>query len=185
VNSEPAAPLLARIGMVARWQPPHLGHAPVLRGLCRRARQALIGIGSCNEHNLRTPFTLEETSDMLKLVLADFDNYTLVPVPDLHDGPRWRRMVLELFGPLDLYVTENPYVASLLGGDYAIAHPVTLVPDDEKIAIDGTLVRRAMARGEDWAALLPPAVAQYIRAHALDTRFRREFGLQTLAAEFH
>jgi hypothetical protein len=34
-----------RIGMVARWRPVHRGHAPVLRALCDRASQALIGTG--------------------------------------------------------------------------------------------------------------------------------------------
>jgi nicotinamide-nucleotide adenylyltransferase len=179
----PLEPLLSTIGMVARWQPPHLGHAPVLRGLCRRARRALVGIGSCNEHTARAPFTLEETSAMLRLVLDGCDNYTLIPVPDLHDGPRWRALVLDLFGPLDLFITENPYVASLLGGDYAIARPVTLVPPEERVPIDGALVRRAMARGPAWRELVPPAVADYIQQHRLDERFRREFGLATLAAE--
>jgi hypothetical protein len=30
---------------------------------------------------------------------------------------------------------------------------------------------------------VPSAVAEYIEAHGLDVRFRREFGLETLAAD--
>lgn len=172
-----------RIGMVARWRPVHLGHAPVLRALCRRASQALIGIGSANRYNLRNPFTLEETTDMIRLVLAGRANYTLLPVPDLDDGPRWRQMVLDLFGPLDLFVTDNPYVAGLLAADYRVIRPVELVPDGEKVAIDGAMVRREMARGEGWRDLVPPEVAGYITARRLEDRFRREFGLQTLALD--
>jgi nicotinamide-nucleotide adenylyltransferase len=171
------------VGMVARWRPVHRGHALVLRALCDRAAQALIGIGSSNRYNLRNPFTLEETADMIRLALAGRENYTLIPVPDLDDGPRWRLMILDLFGPLDLFVTANPYVASLLAEDYRIIKPVELVSEDERIAVDGTMVRREMARGEDWRDLVPKNVADYIAAKRLDERFRREFGLQTLALD--
>ena len=172
-----------RLGMVARWRPVHLGQSPVLRALCDRADHALIGIGSSNRYNLRNPFSLEETSDMIRLVLAERENYALIPVPDLDDGPRWREMILDLFGPLDLFVTDNLYVASLLAEDYTITRPVTLVPDDEKVPIDGTMVRWEMARGEGWRQLVPVEVADYIAVHQLDERFRREFGLQTLALD--
>jgi nicotinamide-nucleotide adenylyltransferase len=172
-----------RVGMVARWRPVHLGQSPVLRALCDCSGHALIGVGSSNRYNLRNPFTLEETSDMIRLVLAGRENYTLIPVPDLDDGPRWREMILELFGPLDLFVTDNPYVASLLGEDYTITRPVTLVPEDEKVPIDGTMVRREMARGDGWYSLVPVEVVNYIVENQLDERFRREFGLGTLALD--
>jgi len=171
------------IGMVARWRPVHLGHEPVLRALCDRAAKATIGVGSSNRYDLRNPFTLEETIDMIRLVLAGRSNYTLVPVPDLDDGPRWRKMVVELFGSLDLFVTANPYVSRLLAGDYKIVRPVVLVPPEQKIAINGTMVRRKMARGNDWRPLVPAEVADYIATRRLDDRFRREFGLPTLALD--
>jgi nicotinamide-nucleotide adenylyltransferase len=174
---------LDRIGMIARWQPVHLGHAPVLHALCDRASSALIGIGSSNRYNLRNPFTLEETIDMIRLTLTDRENYTLIPVPDLDDGPRWRIMVIEMFGPLDLFVTDNPYVSSLLAVDYQVIRPVKLVPKDRRIAIDGSMVRRGMARGGSWQALVAKEIADYVVARRIDERFRREFGLETLALD--
>lgn len=171
------------IGMIARWRPVHLGHAAILRALCDRASQAQIGIGSSNRYNVRNPFTLEETTDMIRLVLAGRQNYRLIPVPDLDDGPRWRLMVLDLLGPLDRFVTANPYVASLMAADYRIIKPVELVPEDARIPVDGTMVRREMARGDGWRDLVPPEVADYITARGLDARFRREFGLETLALD--
>jgi nicotinamide-nucleotide adenylyltransferase len=174
---------LTRIGMVARWQPVHLGHTPVLHALCRQADQALIGMGSSNRYNLRCPFTLAETTAMLHLALAGHTNYRLIPVPDLDDGPRWRQMVLDLFGPLDLFVTDNPYVTNLMAADYRVIRPVQLVPDEEKIAIEGAMVRREMARGDGWRSLVPPEIAAYLTTHRLDERFRREFGLPTLALD--
>jgi nicotinamide-nucleotide adenylyltransferase len=143
----------------------------------------MIGVGSSNRYDVRNPFTVDETTDMIRLVLAGRDNYTVIPVPDLNDGPRWREMVLELFGHLDLFVTANPYVASLMEGDFRLARPVELVAEDERVPIDGTMVRRAMARGNGWCELVPAEVGEYIVDNGLDERFRREFGLQTLALE--
>jgi len=174
-------PQFARIGMVARWRPVHNGQAAVLRALCASAQEALIGIGSSNRYNARNPFTLTETEDMLRLVLDGHDNVCILPVPDLDDGPRWRRMLLGLFGPLDLLVTDNPYVANLLKGDYPLRRPVELVPLNERVRVDGSMVRAAMARGERWQVWVPEKVAGYIQSNGLDVRFREEFGLETLA----
>jgi nicotinamide mononucleotide adenylyltransferase len=174
-------PRFARIGMVARWRPVHNGQAAVLRALCANAREVLIGIGSSNRYNARNPFTLSETEDMLHLVLDGRDNVRVIPVPDLDDGPRWRLMLLDLFGPLDLFVTDNPYVANLLGDDYPLRRPVELVPLNERVRVDGSMVRAAMARGERWQAWVPEKVAEYIQSNGLDVRFRKEFGLETLA----
>jgi len=172
-----------RVGMVARWRPVHRGHSPVLRALCERSTHALIGIGSSNRYNARNPFTLEETSAMIRLVLAGREDFTLVPVPDLDNGPRWREMLIQMFGPLDLFVTDNPYVATLLARDYRVVRPVALVPEGERVAINGTMVRREMTHGDDWQQLVPQEVADYIVDRKLDERFRREFGLETLALE--
>ncbi len=174
---------VGRIGMIARWRPVHRGHTPVLRALCTRADHALIGIGSANRYNLRNPFTLDETLDMLRLALADHDNYTLIPLDDRDDIPRWRAIVIERFGPLDLFVTDNPYVTHLLGDEYPITRPVALVPEEERISVDGTMVRKAMAQGDGWVELVPKSIGDYIKAGRIDERFRREFGLQTLALE--
>ena len=120
---------------------------------------------------------------MIRLALPGRENYTLIPVPDLDDGPRWRLMIRDLFGPLDLFVTANPYVASLLAKDYRIVKPVELILEDERIAVDGTMVRREMARGTAWRDLVPKEIADFIALRQLDERFRREFGLQTLALD--
>ncbi|MBV6452220.1 MAG: Nicotinamide-nucleotide adenylyltransferase [Anaerolineales bacterium] len=170
-----------RIAMIARWKPVHLGHAAILRALCGNGEEALIGIGSSNRYNARNPFTLDETRDMIQLVLAGFSNYRIVPVPDLDDGPRWRVMVKELFGALDAFVTENPYVTHLLADDYRVIRPVELIPPRERVPAEGSAVRRLMAQGADWESLVPTAVAEYIKSNRLDLRFRNEFGLETLA----
>lgn len=82
---------------------------------------------------------------------------------------------------LDLFVTDNPYVANLLAEFYRIERPVAFVPLNERIRVNGPMVRQAIARGEDWQSLVPAEIAEYISTRKLDERIRREFGLQILA----
>jgi nicotinamide-nucleotide adenylyltransferase len=174
---------VGRVGMIARWRPVHLGHAAVLKALCSVADEAVIGIGSANVYDARNPFTPAETTEMIGLALEGQRNWSLTEVQDLNDGPRWRAMVVELFGRLDLFVTDNDYVTTLLADDYRIVRPVLLVPPAERVPINGTMVRRVMAHGDDWREMVPPAVARYLGERGLDHRFRSEFGLETLAGE--
>ena len=180
---QPDQPHFENMGIVARWQPVHIGHLAVLHALCEHTNHALIGIGSSNTYDYRSPFTLEETKDMLKLALGNRQNYTLIPIPDLHDGPKWHKMVLGLFGKLDLFLTDNPYVAALMRPVYPVERPVVLVPEEERVAVSGTMVRQEIARGGDWQTLVPEEIAAYIQKNKLDQRFKQEFGLQTLALE--
>jgi hypothetical protein len=92
-------------------------------------------------------------------------------------------MVKDIFGPLDVFVSANPYVTSLLVGDYRVIKPVEFIPENEHIAIDGSLVRKAIAQGEGWQDLVPNEIEDFITIRRLDERFRREFGLPTLALE--
>lgn len=172
-----------RIAMIARWKPVHLGQAAVLRAMCNGAGGVSIGVGSSNRYNARNPFTIAETETMLRMTLEGFSNYEIIPVPDLDDGPRWRAMVKEMFGELDAFVTDNPYVANLMKDDYRLMRPVSWLPPSEHIRIDGTTVRGLMAKGDGWQDWVPPRVAQFIEENKLDERFRREFGLETLAMQ--
>jgi nicotinamide-nucleotide adenylyltransferase len=173
----------ARIAMIARWKPVHVGHAAVLEALTDLADHVVVGIGSSNKHDVSNPFTAAETAEMLRIALEGRSNYEILEVPDLGHGPRWRAMVVDMLGPLDLFVTANAYVRSLLEGDYRVVHPAGLVPPERRVPVDGTLVRRRMARGESWRELVPPPVADYLEARGLVERFRREFGLATLALD--
>lgn len=159
--------------MIARWKPLHLGHAAVLRHLGDAADRVIVGIGSSNRYDERNPFTADETREMLRLVAPE--GYEILEVPDLGHGPRWREMVTGMLGPLDLFVTANPYVRDLLCEDYHVVHPVTLVPPEERVAVDGTMVREAMRSGGDWRSLVPPVIAEYLDRNGLVERYLRDF----------
>lgn len=168
-----------KLGVVCRFRPVHLAHAALLDALCAHG-EVLVGIGSANRYGPRNPFTADEVALMLE---AYRPGLRPIFVPDLGDGPRWRDLVAGLFGPLDLFVTANPWVAELLRDVYPVAHPRDLVPRERHAPVSGEGVRRAMARGDGWRGLVPPAVAAVLDDRRLVERFRREFGLSTLALE--
>ena len=184
VLTAPPHGAVARLGMVARWRPVHRVHAAILRGLCVRAERVLIGIGSSNRYNEANPFTPAETAEMIRLVLGpEMERVDLVEIPDLGDGPRWAAMVREMMAPLDLFVSANAWVRDLVAEFWPVLHPIHFIPEEERAPISGTLVRGAMAAGEDWQELVPPEVADYLREHELVSRLRREFGPEILARQ--
>ncbi len=172
---------LERVGMVARWRPVHRVHAAILRGLCGRANQVVIGIGSSNRYNAANPFTPDETARMIRSVLAGRDNYEIQEIPDLGDGPRWAKMVRGMFEPLDLFVTANVWVRDLAAQFWPVAHPIHFIPPEARAPISGTLARVAMARSGAWRDLVPPAVAALLEEEGLVERLRAEFGEEIIA----
>lgn len=176
------------IGIIGRFRPLHLGAARVLKALCLSAENVKIGIGSSNQYNLRNPFTLAETRKAITCYLkGKAENFCLIDVPDFghlpsyRDGKKWVQVVKSLFGPLDAFVTANSYVKELLAGSYNIIHPLELLPGQERIPLRGTMVRVAMALGQDYRRWLPPEVVDIYERQGRIERFRREFGLATLA----
>ncbi len=181
--------ILGTVGLIGRFKPLHNGAVLMLEAVCDQAEQVKIGIGSCNKYNLRNPFTADETEAMLRAYLAPrYDNFEIIHVPDFAqipeyaDGQQWRKYVRENFGTLGGFVSGNDYVRNLLKDDYGMIHLAEIIPKKEFIVMRATEVRLEMARGtERWEELVPREVAAYLNENNLVDRFRREFGIQTLA----
>lgn len=178
-----------KIGAIGRFRPLHTGSANMLDALCECSEHVIIGIGSANRYNARSPFTAEETRVMLDLYLSQrFSNYEIICIDDFghmhgfRDGQRWQEEILRKYGALDTFVAGNPYVADLLKESYTITHPSMIVAPEKQGKVSGTLVRREMAKGGNWKQYIPEVVAAHMREHSLVERFRREFGVQTLAS---
>jgi len=178
---------LGIVGVVGRFKPLHIGAALMLDTLCQKSEYVKIGIGSTNKYNARNPFTPEETRDMIDLYLKPrFSNYEIFFIPDFahisgnSDGIPWKNYVLQTYGTLDNFVSGNPYVASLLKSNYNIIHPADVIHISKQFRMSGTMVRMAMATGNDYKQMVPPSVAEYLDKNKLVQRFRNEFGLVTL-----
>lgn len=180
---------LGKAGVIGRFKPLHLGSALMLEALCEQAEEATIGIGSSNKYNARNPFTAEEAMGMIDLHLKPrFTNYRFVPVPDyghmpeFSDGQKWAAETGAALGSLDAFVSGNEYVKRLLGKEYPVVNSYDIIPREKWLAMSGTMVRVAMAQGGLWKPMVPAAVADYLERNGLVERFRREFGLETIAA---
>lgn len=179
---------LGRVGVIGRFRPLHNGAAAMLESICEQAEHVVIGIGSANKYDMRNPFTPEETTSMINLVLGPkFNNYEIVTIddyghlPDYSDGTRWVEDIKENFGSLDYFVSGNEYVQGILEDTYNIIHPVKIIPKERQVYMKGTIVRMAMAQGETWRQMVPPSVERYLDETGLVDRYRQEFGLQTIA----
>ena len=177
---------LGKVGVIGRFKPLHNSAYTMLEKICEQADKVIIGIGSSNKYNVRNPFTVKETKDMIDLALTKFSNYEIIQVPDFahipeyRDGQKWKEHIVNHFGSLDYFITGNEYVGELLKYDYNILHPGDLIPVREWSRLRGTEVRIRMAMGEDWRLLVPNPVEKYIDENNLVKRFRTEFGLETL-----
>jgi len=173
---------LGTVGLIGRFKPLHVGHTAMLVATCQAAETVIIGLGSSNIHDVRNPFSANESRAMIDRVLKGrFTNYRFIEVPDVGNEQRWREQVQLLFGDLDHFVTANAYVRSLLEGVYTIVHPLALLDYEEHVPVSGTMVRVALARGDPWEHLVPSPVVSYMKEHQLHVRFRDEFGPATLA----
>jgi nicotinamide-nucleotide adenylyltransferase len=175
------------VGCVGRFRPLHIGSAQLLEKLCESADHVIIGIGSSNKYNVRNPFTVQETREMIDLYLKPrYCNYSFRLIPDYGSergneyGELWTQEIVRQFGPLDYFVSGNPYVAELISPAYAVVNPYTMIPPEEQVRSRGSTVRLLMAQGEKWQHLVPTEVAQYIEHHGLETRLREEFGEETI-----
>ncbi len=179
---------LGKVGMIGRFKPLHNAAARVLESLCEQATDVVIGIGSANKYNARCPFTAQETRGMIDSFLKPrYDNYDICEIPDFahipeySDGMKWKEHVKETFGDLNFFVSSNPYVRGLLKGSFPLLHTTDVLKPSEYLKLNATEVRTAMARYDEWQTLVPGPVAAYLEERGLVERFRKEFGLATLA----
>lgn len=178
-----------RLGAIGRFKPFHLGAYAMLEAMCESAEHVVIGIGSSNKYNSRNPFTTQETKEMIDAALFQkFSNYSFVEIPDFahipeyKDGKRWVEEILSNYGDLDGFVSGDNYVVDLLKEHYRMIHPSEMIPKEEWIYVRGSIVRAEMAKGSDsWKAFVPTEVADYLIKNGLVDRFRKEFGLETIA----
>jgi len=179
---------LGKVGLIGRFKPLHNGGYIMLEAACEQAESVTIGIGSSNKYNLRNPFTGKESEEMICSALKPkFSNYQIVHIPDFahmpqyRDGQKWRGYVLETFGKLNYFISSNDYVANLLKNDYKIIHPSEIIPAEKQIPLRATEVRYEIAKFGNWKELVPKAVALYLEKNFLIDRFRKEFGIETIA----
>jgi nicotinamide-nucleotide adenylyltransferase len=150
---------------VGRFQPFHRGHLELIRRLVTGppARPLLVVVGSAEEsYTWQNPFTSGERFEMIARALAEaqLGGIDVVPVADIHRHALWVRYLEGLLPPFDRVYSHNPLTLLLFGrAGYATESP----PLVERARYEGVRIRERLARGQDVAEFVPPAVAGYLR----------------------
>ncbi|MCL2172752.1 MAG: nicotinamide-nucleotide adenylyltransferase [Nitrososphaerota archaeon] len=149
---------------VGRFQPFHLGHLYAIKEVLTKVEELVIVIGSAQySHNLKNPFTAGERLAMTRHALqeahADLNKVWIVPVPDVHLHMLWVSAVEGYTPKFSKLYSNDPLTRRLfIEAGYAVEN----IELFERQTYSSTFVREKMLKNENWTALVPKNVANFI-----------------------
>ncbi|MEM2082180.1 MAG: nicotinamide-nucleotide adenylyltransferase [Candidatus Bathyarchaeia archaeon] len=151
---------------VGRFQPFHAGHLKAIGHMLERMDELIIAVGSAQySHTSRDPFTAGERIAMIRLALdeAKFDRskYMIIPIPDVGVHAIWVSHLLSYVPKFDVCFTNEPLTSRLFK---EAGLKVEAIPFFDRGVYSAREIRRRILKGEDWRALLPPSVANFIES---------------------
>ena len=148
---------------IGRFQPYHLGHHAVIKGMAAEAEEIIICIGSAQRsHELEDPFTAGERYLMISKSLRDdgISNFYVVPILDVNWNAVWVSHVESLIPPVDVVFTNNPLIERLFKEqDYNVRVPLLF----NRKEYSGSEIRRRILNNESWESLVPQAVVAVLK----------------------
>jgi len=149
---------------VGRFQPFHMGHLNAIKKILDEIEELVIVIGSAQySHNISNPFTAGERLTMIRRALqeadVDYSRVWSVPVPDVHLHMLWVA-ALEGYTPRFNVVYSNEPLTRRLFTE--AGYKVKSIRFYERKIYASTLIREKMLKGENWKALVPKSVADFI-----------------------
>ncbi len=148
--------------IIGRFQPFHKGHLEMITRCAAESSGLVIGIGSAQySHEPENPFTAGERHLMIDEALSEagLSRYCIVPIEDLNRYSVWVSHVVSMVPPFKYVYSNNALTRRLFG---EAGFDLRDSPLYSRKVYSGTEVRRRMAHGEDWRALVPPAVAKVL-----------------------
>jgi len=149
---------------VGRFQPFHTGHLEAIKEVLEQVDELVIVIGSAQySHNIHNPFTAGERLVMTRCALQeaglDYSKLWVVPVPDVHLHMLWVS-ALEGYTPhFNVVFSNEPLTRRLF---IEAGYKVKSIRFFQRKLYTSTQVRERMLNGENWAALVPKSVADFI-----------------------
>lgn len=149
---------------VGRFQPFHLGHLGAIKEVLTKVDEIVIVIGSAqHSHNLENPFTAGERLVMIQRSLheanVDLGKVWIVPVPDMHLHMLWVSAVEGYTPKFDKLYSNEPLTRRLFKESGYTVENISLF---DRQTYASTFVREKMLKEENWAALVPKSVADFI-----------------------
>lgn len=143
---------------IGRFQPPHVGHLKIIEDMSKEVDEVIIGIGSSNEHHATdNPFTSKEREEMLNEALK-IANYTIVPIPDIHNYGKWVEHVEKLTPKFEIVYTGNKIVRDLFKKAGYEVKEIT-----SKKYISSTAIRDMMVKDQEWEPYVPKEISELIK----------------------
>lgn len=149
---------------VGRFQPFHLGHVHILKGILKEYSEVILIVGSAqHSHTLENPFTAGERIQMITETL-DEEKITkrvyIIPIDDIHRHAVWVNHVASLTPAFKVVFSNEPLTLRLFKeAGYTIKRTSLLSRD----VWSGTEIRRRILADEAWEECVPPAVARIIK----------------------
>jgi len=149
---------------IGRFQPYHMGHHMVIKGMTRLAGRIVIGIGSSEKHHeSENPFTAQERKEMIQQALQDADiipvfDINFVEIPDTATDEEWVDYILANVGEVHTLWTGNEDTAKCLKGKLDIQN-IKEVP-----GISASDIRAKIKAGDlSWKEQVPASVVKGIQ----------------------
>jgi len=129
-----------------------------------RVDELVVVIGSAQySHNCHNPFTAGERLVMVQSALlecgVDVGKVWIVPVPDVHLHMLWVSAVEGYTPRFETVYSNEPLTRRLF---MEAGYPVERIPYFDREAYSSTLIRDKMLNNQDWAALVPKSVWEFI-----------------------
>ncbi|MCL7385838.1 MAG: nicotinamide-nucleotide adenylyltransferase [Thaumarchaeota archaeon] len=155
---------MRRALFIGRFQPIHMGHVEAIKHILSENDELIIVVGSAQySHTFDNPFTAGERIEMVRMALEeagiDLRKVLIIPVPDVGSHSMWVAHVKSLTPSFQTVYTNNPLVTQLFMEAGYEVKPIEMFRRNELIA---TRIRKMMVEDEDWRALVPKSVAQFI-----------------------
>ncbi len=167
-----------RLVVPGRFQPPHRGHAHLVRYTLGLAREAVVVVGSAQaSHTLDNPLTAGERVELLRLLLEEElgevwkGRVYIVPVMDIKMNAVWVHYLKMLLPRFEGVVSGNPLVRILFeeAGFKAYKPPLY-----ERSMCSGRKIRDAVLRGDpSWSGCIPSRVLGALENLGFEKRLRR------------
>lgn len=90
---------------------------------------------------------------------AGISNFTIIPVTDLHAPHLWASHMLDMLPKFDSVHSNDPVTVEAFKAAGVRVEPI---PNLDRDNFQGTNIRKLMAKGGDWKALVPEATVRIL-----------------------